>query len=244
MAVSKAPDFINIIVHDATCDWIKNILYFGMRSKILSVFVSLFFSAFLFASQAQSADRYGACDSCGLCKNTDLSLAGSKSVYQKPTNWDSCFRCLYPTLAAGTVENCPTDQIEVKNLNGALVPTQDCRTLIVSPQNEYLNKPQQGRFYSDIGCISTGLNSFIDPNASVDFVKRLLDIVISITGAVGLIFFVKGAVQLLSSRGKPDQILAGKETLRNTLIGVLFTLFALFIFRFIAEQTLRIPGLG
>ncbi len=223
----------------------KTYYIFSMRAKILSVLVFLLSCVALFAPGAHSAgERYGICDPCGLCKNTELSLAGPVSIYQRPTNWDSCFKCLYSDIAAAPPENCPVDKIEVRTLNGTPVLDQNCKTLMVSDQNEFLNKPKQGRFYSDIGCISTGLDSFINPNASVDFVKKLLDLVISITGAVGLIFFVKGAVQLLSSRGNPESILAGKETLRNTLIGVLFSLFALFIFRFIAEQTLRIPGLG
>lgn len=225
------------------------------------LFVSLFFVAFFTytsTSTSFAADpaRYAACDVCGLCRNTSLSLFGVSSlgipeksnVYQKPSNWDLCFKCLYPTQAAqpATQEPCEnTIQVINTKITPAIVAGQNCQSIVIDPvKNDYKYKPQTGRFYSDVGCISTGVGSFVDPNASVDVVKRILDIVTSITGAVGLIYFIKGAIQLLTSRGNAEAISEGKKTLVNTLIGVAFTIFALFIFRFIADQMLKIPGLG
>ncbi len=188
------------------------------------------------------AERYAQCDACGLCKNTKLSQ--SSPIYQRPSNWESCFRCLYPKLESGGL-NIPCSGITVQDLEGNSLSTQKCDTLVVKDgENELTNKPEQGRFHSDIGCISTGLNSFSSPNASVDVISRLLSITTSLTGAVGLIFFIKSTIQLLTSRGNPDSIRDAKRSLVNTLIGVVFAIFALFIFRFIATQALRIPGIG
>jgi len=229
-----------------------------MRKVIFVAVVFAFVFSFFFTEKVSAVEpaRYAACDVCGFCRNTIVSITGVPSlvipgktnVYQKPSNWDLCFKCLYPTQAAqpATQELCE-NTIKVINTKATpeLVTNQNCQSIIIDPTtNDYKYKPQTGRFYSDIGCISTGVGSFVDPNASVDVVKRILDIVTSITGAVGLIYFIKGAIQLLTSRGNTETIAEGKKTLVNTLIGVAFTLFALFIFRFVAEQALRIPGLG
>lgn len=229
--------------------------YILIMRKVLPAI--LFFTFFVLLSKDTfAAARYATCDVCGLCRNTTLSMFGvaslgipeDSSVYQKPSNWELCFKCLYPTQAAqpATQEPCE-NTIKVINTKATpeLVTNQNCQSILIDDaRNDYKYKPQTGRFYSDVGCISTGVGSFVDPNASVDVVKRILDIVTSVTGAIGLIYFIKGAIQLLTSRGNTETIAEGKKTLMNTLIGVAFTLFALFIFRFIAEQALRIPGLS
>lgn len=188
--------------------------------------------------------RYAQCDACGLCKNTKISQTSGSPIYQKPSNWGSCFKCLYSQLeSAGP--GTPCAGITIKDLDGNVLTGQRCDSLIItSGENVLSNKPEQGRFYTDIGCISTGLNSFTSPDASVDVVSRLLSITTSLTGAIGLIFFIKSTIQLLASRGNPESIRNAKKSLVNTLIGVVFAIFALFIFRFIATQALRIPGIG
>ena len=186
------------------------------------------------SSPTYAADSLAQCDACGLCKNTKKSETGNP-VYTRPANWDSCVRCIYPDL---TLEKPCT----VSVVNSRLQPIESafCDTLIISGTPI---QPAQGRQYTDVGCISVSSGSFIDGGASVDVVKRMLDIVTTITGGIGMVFLLRGALQLLLSRGNPDAIREGRKTIINAFIGVAFTLFALFIFRFVAQDVLRIPGL-
>ena len=188
------------------------------------------------SSPTYAVDSLAQCDACGLCKNTKKSGPSGNAVYTRPANWDSCVRCIYPEL---TLEK-PCSSVSVVNSRLQPIESAFCDTLIISGTPI---QPAQGRQYTDVGCISVSSGSFIDGGASVDVVKRMLDIVTTITGGIGMVFLLRGALQLLLSRGNPDAIREGRKTIINAFIGVAFTLFALFIFRFVAQDVLRIPGL-
>ena len=199
---------------------------------------------------ATQAERYAQCDACGLCKDTSKSTP-TVSHYIKPSGWDACFTCLYSTLGDPSL-TCVRDELgripEFHDIFGGSVSGY-CDSLLMAPYesdetNAPVNKPQSGRMFSDLGCISvdTAAGSFSDPNASVDVIQILLNLVISATGAVGTILVIAAAARLILSKGDPEKIREGKKTLTNVVLGLLFALFGLFIFRFFAAQVLRIPG--
>ncbi len=215
---------------------------------------------------ATQAERYAQCDACGLCKDTSKSSASS-TIYVQPASWSTCFKCLYPSLnptppiATPTPVDCQHDEMNrplvFKDINGTVIGNNlyfRCDTLLMSPYNpppplptppnEPINIPQSGRKFSDLGCISvdTANHTFSDPNASVDVIQILLNLVIGATGAVGTILVIAAAARLILSKGDPEKIREGKKTLTNVVLGLLFALFGLFIFRFFAAQVLRIPG--
>lgn len=212
-------------------------------------------------SQARAV-RYAQCDACGLCKDTTKTIAdtGGKTVYVQPSTWKTCYQCLYPTLnptlapvnPAPTLTPipCPRDENgkDLKFVNIQLSPTDvRCETIIINPTpniNAPQNTPQSGRVFSDLGCISVNTTggTFTDPNASVDVIQILLRFITSITGGVGAILIMVAAVRLIISRGDPERIREARKTLSNVVLGVLFSLFALFIFQFFAVQVLKIPG--
>ncbi|MFO0704325.1 MAG: hypothetical protein U0525_06460, partial [Patescibacteria group bacterium] len=184
--------------------------YFYVLISIVSLFV------FFNAQDVKAADRYAQCDSCGLCRNTkrtdDEAAAGTnKIVYQQPQNWGTCLKCLYPTPEAEGALGCPAEFL-VEGLDGTPVPSANCKTIKLDDTDQ-LVKPEKGRMYSDIGCFSTGIEGFMSPDASVDVVKKLLDLVTSVTGAVGLIYILISAGRLLASQGNPESIRAGRKML-------------------------------
>lgn len=210
---------------------------------------------------AAHAVRYAQCDACGLCKDTSKS-SPSESYYIQPATWQRCFECLYPSLVftptpVGSIpppKDCVMDGLgktpKFYNIQGTPVPSQQrCDTILMAPYasdqtNAPTMAPQSGRMFSDLGCISvnTAGHTFSDPNASVDVIQILLNLVISATGAVGTILVMASAARLILSKGDPEKIREGKKTLTNVVLGLLFALFGLFIFRFFAAQVLRIPG--
>jgi ferredoxin len=228
------------------------------------------FALFLFAittlviPTVTQAVRYAQCDECGLCKDTVKSNAATDgtSYYVKPDRWQQCFECLYPeyVLNPGLHVGCSQDELEripkFRDVEGNNVPLPHyCDTLVMTPftatppiyptpANEPTIVPQSGRVFSDLGCISVdpANHSFSDPNASVDVIQVLLDLVMSATGAVGTVLVMASATRLILSKGDPEKIREAKKTLTNVVLGLFFTLFGLFIFRFFAAQVLRIPG--
>lgn len=202
------------------------------------------------------AARYAQCDPCGLCKDTTRSLT-NQTIYVMPGSWESCFTCLYPTPASvGLSQVCDEDEsgrdVVFLNVQGDVIPAPNyCDTLLMAPLpstapgvNAPTLAPQSGRMFTDLGCISvdTTTGTFSNPNASVDVMRILLTLVMSITGAVGTALIMAAALQLMTSRGDPEKIREGKKRLTNVVLGVLFAIFALFIFRFFAAEVLRIPG--
>ncbi len=205
--------------------------------------------------------RYAQCDECGMCKDTTKTLGATTGVsyYIQPARWQECFQCLYPTIAAtGTPVTCYPDELGqtpvIHDIEGNPVPATSnrCDTLLMAPYFPPQDKPnapaivpQSGRMFTDVGCVSvdTGSGRFSDPNASVDVVNKLLEFVRSATGGIGLLLVMSAAGRLILSKGDPEKIRQGKKTLTNVVVGVLFSLFALFVFQFFAVQVLRIPGL-
>lgn len=205
--------------------------------------------------------RYAQCDECGLCKDTKKTSEADPGIsyYVRPARWQECFQCLYPTIAAlGTTEECVQDEFgqipKIHDIEGnSVLPVDNlCDTLLMSPYFPLGNQPnaptivpQSGRMFTDIGCVSvdTASGRFSDPNASVDVVNKLLGFVRNATGGIGLLLVMSAAGRLMLSKGDPEKIRQGKKTLTNVILGVLFSLFALFVFQFFAVQVLKIPGL-
>jgi len=233
----------------------KHIIVIAVR--ILFILVLLIIS--LSFTHHANAVRYAQCDPCGLCKDTARSKSGTNAIYVQPKSWESCFTCLYPQLTltppVPTSVPCNKDEFD-KNISFINVGNSDttvtsalkrCDTIIIdSTKNEPQNKPVSGRMFTDIGCISvdSANKRFNDPNASVDVVQKLLNIILGLTGGIGMISIMIAAIKLLTSRGDPEKITEGKKSLTNTIVGVLFALFALLIFRFISGPILHIPGLN
>jgi len=230
----------------------------------------IFFALLLFvvASVVSPTDvlavRYAQCDKCGLCKDTiKTNATTTTSYYVQPDRWQQCFECLYAdyVLSPHSPVPCGVDDLnrtpEFHTTEGVLITDTRyrCDTLVMTPfsatpptyptpANEPTIVPQSGRMFSDIGCISvdTANQRFSDPNASVDVIQVLLNLVISATGGIGTILVIFSAAQLMLSKGDPEKIRQARKRLTNVVLGLLFTLFGLFIFRFFAAQVLRIPG--
>lgn len=207
---------------------------------------------------------------CNAYKAAVCPLSGSTDpgsvIFVQPQSWPSCVSCLYPALTltppVGRHIDCGMDDdgkdvLFVSFANGQDVvitnTSQDhrfrCDTLSMadytaSQVNAPTIVPQSGRLFSDLGCISVNTTggTFTDPNASVDVIQILLKFITSITGGVGVILVMVAGFRLIISRGDPEKIREAKKTLTNVILGVLFALFALFIFQFFAVQVLRIPG--
>lgn len=110
---------------------------------------------------------------------------------------------------------------------------------IPSPYNPYENKtlinfptPDPDRYYTVLGCIST---------QPAEFTRQLSDFFFRISGGVAFLFLLYGAGLILTSQADVQRLNQGKRIVYASLLALLFILFSVFIFNFIANNVLKIP---
>ena len=82
------------------------------------------------------------------------------------------------------------------------------------------------------------------PYTTEGFVSWLLQILFGISGGIAFLLMVYGFILMATSSGDEKKVQGAKETITSAITGLLVSIFALFIFRLIAVNILRIPGLG
>jgi len=93
----------------------------------------------------------------------------------------------------------------------------------------------QGGVWTAIGCISR------DP---IKITERLIQVGLGMGGGVALIMTLAGGFILSTSQGDPQKANQAKEMITNSVIGLLFVIFSVFILQFIGVKILNIPGFG
>lgn len=86
-----------------------------------------------------------------------------------------------------------------------------------------------------LGCIP------IDPQK---FVGWLLPILFGITGGIAFLLMVYGFIMVATSSGDEKKVQGAKETITSAVIGLIVSVFALFLLRLIAVDVLKIPGIN
>jgi hypothetical protein len=89
--------------------------------------------------------------------------------------------------------------------------------------------------WTGFGCI---------PTKPADFTQSALNILTSLVGGISFVALLYGGGTILASKGSPEQIEAGKDIVLKALIGVIITIFSVFILRFLGVEILTLPGFG
>ncbi len=92
------------------------------------------------------------------------------------------------------------------------------------------------------GCVETALGCI--PYDTNEFATWLLKILFGISGGIAFLLMVYGFILMATSSGDEKKVQGARETITSAIIGLLVSIFALFIFRLIAVDILMIPGLG
>lgn len=97
--------------------------------------------------------------------------------------------------------------------------------------------PETGniRVYTAFGCVPATVETFI---------KWLLPYLFGIAGGISFLLMVFGFIKVATSAGDPKEIEGAKETITSALIGLLVSIFALFILKLILADILKIPGIS
>lgn len=88
--------------------------------------------------------------------------------------------------------------------------------------------------YTVIGCL---------PTSAGGLTQALSQFSSAVIGGISFLVFMYGGYQLLTSAGNPTKLSSGKKLMTSALITMLVVLFATFIFRFAAQDLIKIPGI-
>ena len=178
------------------------------------------------------AQEFATCDACGYCKTTNTegtTGAGAtdelliKTEYVIPQGWEACRKCLYP----GTTNANNPDARE---------------TVKIDPVTGKAPTPAIGRYQTAIGCISA--SNFRSFGSASGLAQAMLNVVFGITGGIAFIYIFLGSFTILTSRADPEKLNHGRRMLIGAVVGLLFSMGAVFIINFIATNILKIPGFG
>ena len=86
-----------------------------------------------------------------------------------------------------------------------------------------------------LGCIPVQTNLFV---------QWLLPYLFGIAGGISFLLMVSGFIQMTMSSGDPKAVQAAQETVTSAIIGLIVSIFALFLLRLIAVDILHIPGIN
>lgn len=140
-----------------------------------------------------------------------------------PSSWGKCAACLY-----GITDSDPASNT----------------TLKIDPSTNSPPKALPGKMYTQLGCIGTNLGGFENQGAAGNVVQTLLNTIFSVVGGIGLLFIIYGAFIILTSQANPERLNYGKRLVYGAIVGVIFSLSAVFIVNLIASGILKIPGFG
>jgi hypothetical protein len=86
-----------------------------------------------------------------------------------------------------------------------------------------------------LGCIPVQTNLFV---------QWLLPYLFGIAGGISFLLMVSGFISMTMSSGDPKAVQAAQETVTSAIIGLIVSIFALFLLRLIAVNILHIPGIN
>ena len=81
------------------------------------------------------------------------------------------------------------------------------------------------------------------PYSASGIATKLLQILFGVGGGIAFLLMVYGFILVATSSGDEKKLQAAKETITSAITGLLVSIFALFLFRLIAVNILKIPGL-
>lgn len=190
-----------------------------MRNRNISLLFLFILFIIPFFSPVQ-AQRIAECDACGYCNGRT-----------PPENWASCAECLYPVEYG--INHNPTSNLTLK--------------INEDPTADNFNKPPApaaGKYYTQLGCLNTGLSSFTNISAGGGVLNFLLNyLIFPIVGVLAFMTIIYGAFLLLTAQGDQFKIAQGKRLITSAVVGLIFTFSVVLIINLIGANILRIPGM-
>ena len=175
-------------------------------------------SLFVFSPSSSLAQQVDcSAERCATC-----DLCGFCQNNPTPGNWEKCRNCLYPLLTSN--------------------PAQNNQTLKIEPTTNMVVTPQPGRWYTQIGCLSSNLGGFSQSGGAASPIQMLLNFIFTITGGIALLYFMYGSFLVLTSQGEYEKLNRGKQVIIGGVTGLIISLSVVFLVNIIIGKILRVPG--
>lgn len=185
----------------------------------LTIFLTIGGCAYAETVDCGGSSRCTTCDLCSYCFNKN-----NVDPIPTPGNWESCRNCLYP------------------NLTG--VPATENQTLKINDGENIGPSPVPGSWYTMLGCISTNTGGFSTQGAAGGVTQTLLRSIFGIVGGIAFLYILYGSFLILTSQADMERLNHGKRVVFGAIIGVIFSLSAVFLVNIIGNSILKIPGLS
>lgn len=196
------------------------ILWNMKKVVVLLASIALLLLGVVGSRGSYAADRYAVCDNCGFCISPTPATGGA-IPYDPPTqNMLNCRKCLYEGASG------------------------DLDTLKIDETTNQPPTPHPQRHFTMLGCLSTDAEDFTKSGAASGVTQALLNVIFSISGGIAFLYLIYGAFLVLTSQGDPGRLNQGKRTIWGAVIGVIFTVGAVFLVNLIGRGVLQIPGFG
>lgn len=172
--------------------------------------------------------------------STDLtySVSGDERLL-KIDYWLGGFFNWQRTLIKERIEIVPADEVDESKC--LMYPPEDfalCEQ-IPSDNTDQIERCREcfagGGIWTAVGCI---------PSEPESVIAVIIEIGLTLGGAIVLIMIIAGAFMLSTSQGDPKKTQDAKELITSAIIGLLFIIFSVTILQFIGVSVIRIPGFG
>ncbi len=185
---------------------------------LLLVFVSVF-PFFVFSQKTNNTET--------IVENTGPRYAvcdqcGYCPPNPPPQSWEKCRQCLYP--------NTSSDPSKME-------------TLIIDPETNLPILPIKGRMFTFLGCLGIGDYSFEEKESLGNITQTFLNIIFSIVGGIAFLYLLYGSFIIATSQSDPEKLNYGKRLVNGAIIGLIFSLFSVFLVNFIFSNILKLPQL-
>jgi hypothetical protein len=96
-------------------------------------------------------------------------------------------------------------------------------------------KDETGGINTALGCINVGSGN--------ELITTILRLATGLGGGIALALILYGVFIVTTSAGMPDKLKAGGEIITSAVVGLIFILISIFLFKLIGINILGIPGL-
>lgn len=176
---------------------------------------------FLLIGNPVKAQDLATCDLCGHC----VPQIGPTTF---PSSWGACANCLYEVIVP----------------NPSVIPGNFDDTRKIQPGKLTPPTPYPKRQYTVFGCIKSDSSAtdFVQEGPARSLSEKILSTVFALSGGIAFLYFLFGAFLLMTSQSEPGKLAQGKRVIYGAIVGLIFSLSAVFIIKVLAAGILKLPG--
>ncbi|MFC1727100.1 hypothetical protein ACFL0Y_01125 [Patescibacteria group bacterium] len=174
------------------------------------------------------------------------------NIPNNPNSPDPSFcHCMGPADACGDLYEPCCGLLAPHYCHDPLLPSNEWDSFSCTCENPPAPPPPPGGGVADGACKTPGSSEYNGVMTAIgcigvidlsDLMVSLSTIMFSVAGGIAFLMMVFGAIQVLTSAGDPKKLQGGRQLITSALLGLLFIVFAVFIFRTITRDILHLPG--